>query len=100
MKDIKDISREDLETIKKLAMLKYTITQIALLIGVCVADFRKSMLDTGSEVYKAYNAGKLEGQLAYRSNVLSQAQSGQQWAVEMLEKWEISQKEEELGGQN
>ena len=100
MKEIKDITKEDLADIQKLATLKYTITQIALMKDICVSEFKKAMLDTGSQVYAAYTAGKLEGQLAYRYNVLSQAKAGQQWAIEMLERWEIAQKEEEFGGQN
>lgn len=97
MNAMEELTKEQLQTIKSLAALRYTITQIALMLEIQVSSFRKEMMNIDSEIYKAYTSGKLESQINYRNTVKKLAESGEPWAIHLIEKWDIAQNEEELG---
>lgn len=90
----------NLGQIKKLASLKYSPLQIALMLEIPVVDFRLMLADTDSPASHAYRSGKLESTIAYRNRVRVEAEAGEEWAINMLEKWEIQQKEDEFGCHN
>lgn len=90
---------QDLDNLKKLAMLRYKISAIALALEVPESELRRFMTNPDSPVYKAYHAGKIEGELPYRDKVHSIASQGEEWAIRMVERWNQEQLKEELGFQ-
>lgn len=90
-------SRPELETIRKLVALRYTISKIAIALQVPEAEFRRHMANHESPVYISYHEGKVESELVYRQKVHELAKAGEQWAIILLEKWDRDQKKEEYG---
>jgi len=86
----------DLENIRHWAELKYSISQIATMLMLDVAELRMALQDQKSQIAMAYNAGKLEGQITRREAVLKAANNGAEWAIKILDGWEKNQTEEEL----
>mgnify|MGYP002622299725 CR=1 FL=1 len=89
----------DLANVKKLAILRYSFSAISMAIGVPQSEFRRLMADSSSPLYEAYHAGKIEGEMAYRQKVVNIANSGEEWAVRMIEAWNREQLKEEKGFQ-
>lgn len=87
----------ELENIRKLVALRYTISKIAIAIGVPEAEFRRHMANPESPVYIGYHEAKIESELEYRKKVHELAKAGEQWAIIQIEKWDRDQKKEEYG---
>lgn len=90
-------SIDDLTNIRKLASLKYTISEICLALDIPGAEFRRHLAVETDEVYMAYHAGRIEGDIPYRQKVLAAAARGEEWAVKLAESWSKKQLEDELG---
>ena len=88
---------DDLANIRKLASLKYTISEICLALDIPGADFRRHLAVESDEVYKVYHAGRIEGDIPYRQRVMLAASRGEEWAVKLAESWSRKQTEDELG---
>lgn len=88
---------DDLANIRKLASLKYTISEICLALDIPGADFRSHLAVETDEVYQAYHAGRIEGDIPYRQRVMLAASRGEEWAVKLAESWSRKQTEDELG---
>lgn len=86
------------EQIREYASLRYTISQIAIMMGIDVEELRMKISDKDSVISRAYHAGILDSQRKYRESIKKKAESGCVWAITIIEKWERQQKEEELGG--
>lgn len=89
----------DLVNIRHLARLRYKISQIALIIEVRESEFRKRLVTPEDSVSRAYHAGKLESQLKYREAVQREAEHGEEWAVHVIERWDMEMSKEEHGFQ-
>lgn len=90
------LNDDDLENIRHWAELKYSISQIATMLMLDVAELRMALQDQKSQIAMAYNAGKLEGQITRREAVLKAANNGAEWAIKIMDGWEKQQTEEEL----
>ncbi len=90
-------SQQDLENIRKLVALRYTISKIAITLQVPEEEFRRHMANPKSPVYISYHEGKIESEIEYRKKVYELAKAGEQWAVIQIEKWERDQRKEEYG---
>ena len=88
---------DDLENIRKLASLKYTISAICLALDIPGQEFRRHLAVETDPVTKAYHAGRIEGDIPYRQRVLTAAARGEEWAVKLAEKWKKEQLEDQLG---
>ena len=87
----------DLDNVKKLAILRFKISDIALALGVPEAELRRHMANKESNTYMAYRAGKIESEMDYRDKVRGIAARGEEWAIKMVEAWNREQLKEELG---
>lgn len=87
----------ELENIKKMVTLKYTISKIAIGIGVPEDALKPHLANPKSKVYIAYHEAKVQSELAYRKKVHDLAEAGEPWAITLLEKWDRDQRKEELG---
>lgn len=90
-------SIDDLTNIRKLASLKYTISEICLALDIPGAEFRRHLAVETDEVYQAYHTGRIEGDIPYRQRVMLAASRGEEWAVKLAESWSRRQAEDELG---
>lgn len=88
---------EDLQNVSKLSMLRYPIVKIALALGVPAGEFRRLLAVTDGPLAQAYYSGKLQSELTYREKVRQMAERGEEWAVKMVEHWEMEQAKQELG---
>ena len=88
---------DELEIIRKLVALRYTISKIAITLQVPESEFRRHMANPESPVYISYHEGQIESELAYRQKVYELAKAGEQWAIILMEKWNRDQRKEELG---
>ena len=96
MNKITLFSQDDLENIRHWAELKYSLSQIATMLMVDVADLRLALQDPKSDVAMAYNAGKLQSSIKRREKLLEMANSGSEFAIKILDSYEVDQIEEEL----
>ena len=90
-------SQKDLENIRKLVALRYTISKIAIALQVPEEEFRRHMASPSDPVYISYHEGKIESEIEDRKKVYDLAKAGEQWAVIQIEKWERDQRKEEYG---
>lgn len=90
---------KDLEDVKKLAGIRYRISQIARAIGVPESELRRLLSVKESDVATAYEEGKILGEMKYRMTTQQAADRGEEWAIRMIERWEMEQRKEELGFQ-
>ena len=90
------MNQEDLENIKHWAELRYTLSQIATMLMVDVAELRLAIQDPKSDIALAYNAGKLQSSIKRREKLLEMANSGSEFAIKILDSYEVDQIEEEL----
>lgn len=88
---------KQLQDLRKLAALRYTISEIALMLDVPVEALRLRMTDRASPEYRAYAAGCLESEIPHRDRVRKEAENGEEWAIRMIEKWKTAQQADELG---
>lgn len=88
---------KQLQDLRKLASMRFTISEIALMLDVPVEALRYRMADKTSPEYRAYTAGCLESETAYRDRVRIEAERGEEWAIRMIEKWKTAQQADELG---
>lgn len=96
MKTITLLTEQNLEEIRNLAALRYSISQIALMIGVDVAEFRLALQNPDSDISRAYNSGKLMSTIKRRKKLLELADRGSEWAMKLLDRYENNQREDEL----
>jgi len=87
----------DIDTVKILSLLHYKPSDIALVLEVPDAEMRRHVATPDSPVYRAYHQGRLESEQALRARVTAMAQSGEEWAVRQVEKWDRDRLKEELG---
>lgn len=90
----------DLENVKKMAGLRFRISQIARSIDVPEGELRRLLSVKESAVSAAYEEGKLLGELKYKQTTQQAAERGEEWAIRMIERWEMEQRKEELGFQS
>lgn len=90
------MNQEDLENIKHWAELRYTLSQIATMLMVDVAELRLAIQDPNSDIALAYNAGKLQSSIKRREKLLEMANTGSEFAIKILDGYEVDQIEEEL----
>lgn len=88
---------DDINKVREYAKLRYTLTEIAIMVNVPLDEVMLRMQNHSDPFYTAYMGGKLESQQAYREAVLKAAENGEEWASFIIEKWNIKQREEELG---
>lgn len=96
VREISILSLDDLENIRHYAELRYSLTQIATMLTVDVGQLRLAILNPKSDVAMAYNSGKLLSSVKRREVILDAAEKGQEWAIKMLDMYEIDQREDEL----
>lgn len=90
------MTQEDLENIKHWAELRYTLSQIATMLMVDVAELRLALQNPKSDIALAYNAGKLQSTIKRREKLLDMANRGSEFAIKLLDRYEANQTEEEL----
>lgn len=91
------LSQQQLADLKKLAVLRYTISDIALMLDVPVKALRLRLADQQSAEFKAYTGGCLESEIAVRDRVRIDAERGEEWAIKQVEKWKTEQLADQLG---
>lgn len=96
MKEITLLNENDLENIRHWAELKYSLTQIAIMLTVDVGQLRVAIQNPKSDVSLAYNSGKLLSSVKRREAVLEAANNGAEWAIKILDGYDIDQTEDEL----
>lgn len=96
IREITILTKKDLEDIEHWAELKFSLSEIATMLIIDVKQLRLSIQDPKSDISLAYNAGKLKSQIKRREIILKEAEIGEEWAINMLDKYEINQKEDEL----
>ena len=82
------LSETQLAEIQKNAGLRFTLSEIALMVDIPVEEFRRRVNDPEDELAKVYTKGKKLQKLA---------EGGNAWAIRILESKSIKQQEEELG---
>lgn len=90
-------TKDDIEKLKTMAMLRYPLSSIALALEIPVSELRRYMAVPTSEVYKAYHLAKVTAELEYRDKIRRMAMSGDLNAVSIIEGWDAEQKKEENG---
>lgn len=90
-------SEAELQQVSDLANLRYPISKISIIMRIPIREFCRQVSVPGNPVEQAYQRGKLSSEIKYRQSVKEQAEKGIQWAVEMVQLWDIEQKKEELG---
>jgi len=96
MREITVLTPDDLENIKHYAELKFSLTEIATMLTVDVGQLRIAIQNPKSDVALAYNAGKLLSSVKRREVILEAANKGAEWAIKLLDSYEVDQKEDEL----
>lgn len=96
IREITLLTQDDLDKIKHYAELKFSLSQIATMLTVDVAQLRVSIMDPKSDVAMAYNAGKLLSSVKRRETIFAAAEKGQEWAIKLMDQYEIDQIEDEL----
>lgn len=91
------LSETQLQKIQEDAGMRFTISEIALMLEIPVEEFRRRVNDPDDELAKAYTRGKLETERKYREKLQKLAEGGNAWAIRILESKTIKQQEEELG---
>jgi len=96
LREITILSAEDLKNVEHWAELKFSLSEIATMLLIDVVQLRLAIQDPKSDISLAYNAGKLKSQVKRREVILEAANKGAEWAINLLDKYEIHQKEDEL----
>lgn len=96
MKTITLLTAEDLEHIKHWAELRFSLSEIATMLMVDVIELRMALQNPKSDIALAYNAGKVASQIKRREKILELAEQGNEWAIKILDGYEVKQTEEEL----
>jgi len=96
IREITILSAEDLKNLEHYAELKFSLSEIATMLLIDVVQLRLAIQDPKSDISLAYNAGKLKSQIKRREAVLKAANNGAEWAINLLDQYEIRQKEDEL----
>ena len=91
------LSETQLAEIQKNAGLRFTLSEIALMVDIPVEEFRRRVNDPEDELARVYTKGKLEAERLYREKLQKLAEGGNAWAIRILESKSIKQQEEELG---
>jgi len=91
------LSETQLKKIQEDAGMRFTISEIALMLEMPVEEFRRRVNDPDDELAKAYTRGKLDAERKYREKLQKLAEGGNAWAIRILESKTIKQQEEELG---
>lgn len=95
-REITLLTPEDLEKLQHYAELRYSLTEIATMLMVDVGQLRLAILNPKCDIAQAYTAGKLISSVQRRETILEAANKGAEWAIKLLDKYEIDQKEDEL----
>lgn len=96
MRNITILTESDYENIEHWAALRYSISQIALMLNIDIAELRMAMQNPSSEVARRYNSGKLKSSIKRREKLLEMAEKGSIWAMQTLDGYEVNQREDEL----
>lgn len=91
---------KDLDDVKKMASIRFRISQIARAIAVPESELRRLLAVKESPVATAYEEGKILGEMKYKQTTQQAAERGEEWAIRMVERWEMEQRKEELGFQS
>lgn len=76
LKSLNDITQEDLGQIEVLAGLFFTPAEIALMLEMKVQDMKDEMQDEESDIYRAFNCGRLQSEADLRKSIVKLAKSG------------------------
>ena len=90
------LTQEDYDHIQHWAELRFSISEIATMLMVDVVELRMALQDPRSDTSIAYNAGKVSSQIKRREKILELANNGNEWAIKILDGYEVKQTEEEL----
>jgi hypothetical protein len=89
-KSLSEISREDLVEITTLAELFFTPDEIALMLEIDRAVMIDQLENNDSEIYRAFQTGRLQSEMELRKSIVKLAKSGsspaQTMAMDMLTK--------------
>ena len=96
MRNITILTESDYENIEHWAALRYSLSQIALMLNIDVAELRMAMQNPSSEVARRYNSGKLKSSIQRREKLVEMAEKGSIWAMQTLDGYEVNQREDEL----
>lgn len=96
LREITILTPDDIELIRHYAELRYSLTEIATMLTVDVGQLRMAILNPRSDVALAYNSGKLLSSVKRREAIFEAAGLGQEWAIKILDSYEVDQKEDEL----
>ncbi len=96
IREITILTQEDLQTIEHYAELKFSLSEIATMLMVDVCQLRVAIQDPKSDISMCYNSGKLKSQIKRREAILKAANNGAEWAINLLDRYEMHQTEDEL----
>ena len=87
------LSDKDLKNIEKYAALFFTFKQIAILIDADIDEFITAVTDQKSNVFRAYQKGKLMKEAEIREQIIKMAEMGspaaQDQALKLINKLKI-----------
>jgi hypothetical protein len=90
------LKEEDLENIRHWAELRFSLSEIATMLMVDMSELRLALQNPKSDISIAYNSGKVSSQIKRREKLLELANAGNEWAIKILDGYEVKQTEEEL----
>ena len=75
---------------------KFSLSEIATMLMINIMELRMALQNPKSDIALAYNAGKVSSQIKRREKILELAEQGNEWAIKILDGYEVKQTEEEL----
>lgn len=88
-----NLNHEQIQKVKEYASLFLSYEEIALLLQINSDDFIAEVTDEYSEVYKAYELGRLENEIEIRKQIIALAKLGspaaQEQAMRLLKELQI-----------
>jgi hypothetical protein len=76
LKSLSDINAQDLVLIEDLAGLFFTPKKIALMVEISATDMHVAMLNEESDIYIAFQKGRLQKEVDLRRSILKLANAG------------------------
>ncbi len=90
------LNDEQLNQLENLASLRYSISEIELMLHIPSGLLKRTITNEESDEHKRYVAGKFMAQISYRMAVKNAADHGQEWAIKIMNDWSMKQNEEDL----
>jgi len=70
------LTKDQLDEVENLSSYFFSCDEIAIVLGLEPADLEDELLDDASDVYRAYQRGKLKSKLELRKSILTLAKQG------------------------